>query len=159
MICSVIHRRVPGIAAAALLLAACGAAKEDDRAADCASSEEPPEAAAYANDDVAFAAPESQEVQSARSEGPLPWFAKFGLYVRGNGTVVVRVPSDRHVRIVGWGGGADEPREATLVESTSPCWTAYPGGLAFAGRQCVRVQVDGPGGARGSAVFGLRRDC
>ena len=156
---SVICRQLPGIAAAAVVLAACGAATEDDRTPDCASSEEPPEAAAYANDDVAFAAPEGQEVQSDRFEGSLPWFAKFGLYVRGHGTVVVRVPSDQRVRIVGWGGGADEPREATLAESTSPCWTAYPGGLAFAGRQCVRVQVEGPRETRGSAVFGLRRTC
>jgi hypothetical protein len=38
-------------------------------------------------------------------------------------------------------------------------WTAYPGGLAFSGRRCVRLRVEGPGEQSGTAVLGLRRDC
>lgn len=151
-----LERLLPGLAAI-VVLGACGGG-QDEPAPACAG-DEPSRTATYVNEDVAFAAPAGAELQSDRFDGPLPRFAKFGLHVRGEGTVVVRVPSGQRVRIVGWGGAADDAREAALVETASACWTAYPGGLAFAGPQCVRVQVEGPGEQRGSARFGLRRDC
>jgi hypothetical protein len=55
-----------------------------------------------------------------------------------------------------------ELRTEVRVEPASGCpsdWTAYPGGLAFSGRRCVRLRVEGPGEQTGSALFGLRRDC
>src|SRR5688572_20764453 len=99
----------PAIAAVsiALALGACGG--DERRGPEC-SSDDPEEAASYATDRVAFAAPEGAEVQSDRLGGPLPWFAKIGLYVRGSGTVVIRVPVRVRdsVAISGWGGRAGE---------------------------------------------------
>ena len=74
----------------------------------------------------------------------------------------MRVPAEQAdaVKIDGWGRTGVEPREAALVEPSCPDeWTSYPGGLVFRGRQCVRLQVDGPDEARGSVLIGLRRDC
>jgi hypothetical protein len=151
-------------AAIALTLAACGG-QRPAASASCHST--PPGAEAlYANADVAIAwpagLPEGGELESARFGGELPWFAKTGLFVRGPGTVVVRVAPAQHdvVAIRGWGG--DEPRTDALVERPEACagdWTAYPGGLAFAGRQCVRLRIEGPGDQTGSLLIGLRRDC
>jgi hypothetical protein len=139
-------------------LVACGGADE----ARCGGTP-PEEGATYANADVAFATGSGGALQADRSEGELPWFAKTGLLVRGSGTVVVRVPDGQDVvRIVGWGGAPGELATAALVVSTPACesdWTAYPGGLAFSGRRCVRLRVEGPGEQSGTAVLGLRRDC
>jgi hypothetical protein len=125
--------------------------------------------AVYANAHVAFgrdaSAREGSELQSDRFGGDLPWFAKTGLFVRGTEPVVVRVPSTQRdaVKILGWTGTDDnELRGGVLVEPASACpadWTAYPGGLAFSGRRCVRLRVEGPGDETGSALFGLRKDC
>jgi hypothetical protein len=154
-------------AAALLGLAACGGDAEDaDTGVPCID-EDPGRAATYANRDVAIGRdrrrPEGAELESDRSGGELPWFAKTALYVRGNHEVVVRVPAELSgvVRIAGWGEDGGEPRDAALVRPTS-CpgdWTAYPGGLVFRGRHCVRLQVEGPGDAQGSVLVGLRRDC
>jgi hypothetical protein len=84
--------------------------------------------AIYANRDVAFGweagLPEGAELQSARQDGDLPWFAKTGIFVRGKGTVVVQVPADQRdvVRISGWyGPGTDgELRTEVLVEPVPP---------------------------------------
>lgn len=143
-------------------VAACGGGS-DDAAATCDDTA-PGAGATFATADVAFAAREGEEVQSARTDGGgyLPWFAKFGLYVRGRGDVVVRVPATQHddVNIVGWGaGGDDPPRTDIRVSSASRCWTVYPGGLIFTGHTCVWLQVEGPGALRGAARFGLRRAC
>lgn len=153
------------------MLGACGekrAASEPSAAhAPCLSSP-PGKAATYANANVAFARDagtrEGGKVQSARIGGDLPWFAKFGLYVRGNQDVVVRVPAGQRevVKIRGWQSGANEVPSSVLVRSTSGCraiWTVYPGGLVFSGRRCVRLEVAGPGSQRGSALVGLRKDC
>ena len=143
-------------------LVACGGGGDADRAAQRCDDTAPEPGATFATADVAFAAREGEEVQSDRGTGYLPWFAKFGLYVRGKGNVVVRVPAAQQddVNIVGWGVGGDEPpRTDILVESASRCWTGYPGGLVFSGHECVRLQVEGPGSLRGAARFGLRRDC
>jgi hypothetical protein len=164
--------RVIAVPLACAVLGACGGSGSEppSRAASgpCVS-DDPGDAATYANADVAFArdpsTPEGGELQSDRSNGDLPWLAKTGLFVRGNGEVVVRVPSAQRdvVKIVGWSGtGNTEPRTDVLVQSTSACpsdWTAYPGGLAFSGRRCVRLRVEGPGDKTGSALFGLRKDC
>ena len=101
---------------------------------------------------------EGEEVQSDRGDGYLPWFAKFGLYVRGRGDVVIRVPAAQRdeVNMAGWGG---DPPRTDLHISASRCWTGYPGGLVFTGHRCVRLEVEGPGALRGAARFGLRRDC
>jgi hypothetical protein len=165
--------------AAALALVALGACGSGDGDGDATSSsanagipcidEDPGDAATYANADVAIGRdprkPVGGELASDRSGGKLPWFAKTGLFVRGNREVVVRVPDELRdmVRIVGWGGTAKgESREAVLVHPITPCaqdWTAYPGGLVFRGRRCVRLRVEGPGDARGSVLVGLRKDC
>ena len=174
-----LSRGAAAAAAAALALVALGACGSGDSNGDAMSSsananvpcldEDPGDAASYANADVAIGRdprkPVGQELASAPSGGELPWFAKTGLFVRGNREVVVRVPDELSdvVRIVGWGGTADgESREAVLVQPTTSCandWTAYPGGLVFRGRRCVRLQVEGPGDARGSVLIGLRKDC
>jgi hypothetical protein len=129
----------------------------------------PGKAATYADDDVAIARdprqPDGAELESHRSGRRLPWFAKTALFVRGNEQVVVRVPSELTdaVKIAGWTQPpSSRTAEAVLVQSTSDCsedWTAYPGGLVFRGRHCVRLIVEGPGDARGSLLVGLRRDC
>jgi hypothetical protein len=116
--------------------------------------DDPGEAATYANSNVAIGRdprkPVGGELASDRFGGERPWFAKTALFVRGNREVVVRVPGDLSdaVKIGGWGEANDgEPSEAVLVQPTSACpedWTAYPGGLAFRGRQCVRLRVEGP---------------
>jgi hypothetical protein len=152
-----------------LLLAACGpGAKSGPAAGGPCLDEDPGKRAIYATRDVAFAwdptLREGSAVQSAASEGELPWFAKTGLFIRGDDSVVVRVPERQDVRIEGWyGPGSDgELRSEVLVEPVEGCpsqWTAYPGGLRFAGRQCVRVEIEGPAGQTGSALFGLRRNC
>jgi hypothetical protein len=125
--------------------------------------EDPGANATYANPDVAIAyGPEGAELESARSGGELPWFAKTGLVVRGDREVLVRVPAEQAdvVKISGWGRTGVEAREAALVEPSCPGeWTSYPGGLVFRGRQCVRLEVEGPSEARGSVLIGLRRDC
>ena len=152
-----------------LVVGACGDSTRPAAGGPCLD-EDPGKSAIYANRDVAFgwdpSLPEGAEVQSARSDGDLPWFAKTGIFVRGKATIVVRVPADQHdvVRISGWyGPGSDGGlRTEVLVEPVSGCpsaWTAYPGGLAFSGRRCVRLRVEGPGDQTGSALFGLRRDC
>jgi hypothetical protein len=129
--------------------------------------DDPGEAATYANPGVAIGRdtrkPVGGELASTRYGGELPWFAKTALFVRGNREVVVRVPDDvsDEVKIVGW-SETNEPREAVLAQPTTACpedWTAYPGGLAFRGRHCLRLRVEGPGNARGSALVGLRKDC
>lgn len=144
-------------------LAACGGDGGGDRAAQRCDDTRPGRDATFATADVAFAAREGEEVQSDRGGGGyLPWFAKFGLYVRGRGDVVIRVPASQRddVNIVGWGAGGDDPPRTDIhVASASRCWTGYPGGLIFTGRPCVRLEVEGPGALRGSARFGLRRDC
>jgi hypothetical protein len=155
-------RRLVAAVVVALVLGACGG-DDERRAVEC-SSDDPGEAATYSGDRVAFGAPAGEEVQSDRFGGPLPWFAKLGLFVRGSGTVVVRVPEAQHevVKISGWGGRAGDLRTDVLLEAAPACasdWTAYPGGLVFSGRRCVRLRVEGPGDATGSAVLGLRRDC
>jgi hypothetical protein len=148
-----------------LVLGACG--ERSTAHAPCVSTP-PGKGATYANAHVAFARDaatrEGEEVQSARSGGDLPWFAKFGLYVRGTEDVVVRVPVGQRdvVKIQGWGSDPHELRSDILVQSTAGCdaiWTAYPGGLVFSGRRCVRLDVEGPGSRGGSARFGLRKDC
>jgi hypothetical protein len=153
----------PTIAAAAVVAVVLGACGGEERAAPECSSDEPDATATYAHDAVAFATGEGGWLQAERTGGRLPWFAKFGLYVRGRGTVVIRVPEgQRHVRISGWGGRAGELKTAVLLEASPSCardWTGYPGGLAFSGRRCVRLRVEGPGNAIGSARFGLRREC
>jgi hypothetical protein len=157
---------------AALVLVACGGSEPKRERADakvpCVSTN-PGDAATYANGDVAFGRDagtrEGGELQSDRFGGDLPWFAKTGLFVRGTGTVVVRVPSAQRdvVKILGWTGTDDNQlRAEVLVEPAPACrsdWTAYPGGLAFSGRRCVRLHVEGPGDEAGSALFGLRKDC
>jgi hypothetical protein len=153
------------------MLGACGdkgAAPELSRAPAPCPSTPPGKAATYATANVAFARDagtrEGEKVQSARMGGDLPWFAKFGLYVRGSEDVVVRVPAGQRevVKIRGWGSNADELRSDILVPPTPGCraaWTVYPGGLVFSGRRCVRLEVEGSGSRRGSALFGLRKDC
>jgi hypothetical protein len=152
-------------------LGACGGQGESgspgaDATVPCVD-DDPGEAATYANPDVAIGRdprkPIGGELASDRSGGELPWFAKTALFVRGNREVVVRVPDDLSdaVKIVGW-SETNEPREAVLAQPTTACpedWTAYPGGLAFRGRHCVRLRVEGPGDAGGSALVGLRKDC
>ena len=160
--------------AAALLvlgLGACGRGSDEARSAGATVrcvDDDPGAAATYANPDVAIGRdprrPVGGEHESYRSRGELPWFAKTPLFVRGNREVVVRVPGELSdvVRIVGWGTNDGEGRELALVQPTTSCpedWTAYPGGLTFRGRHCVRLRVEGPGDARGSALVGLRRDC
>ena len=147
------------VAVVAGTLAACGGGA--DRAAERCDDTAPGPGATLATADVAFAAREGEEVQSSRGGGYLPWFAKFGLFVRGRGDVVVRVPAAQHddVNIVGWGAGGDEPPRTDIRIPASRCWTGYPGGLVFTGHQCVRLQVEGPGPLRGAARFGLRREC
>jgi hypothetical protein len=142
-------------------VAACRGGGADGAAATC---DDPGPGATFATADVAFAATEGEEVQSDRADGGgyLPWFAKFGLFVRGRGDVVIRVPAVQHddVNIVGWGvGGDDPPRTDIRLAATSRCWTGYPGGLIFTGHTCVRLQVEGPGALRGFARFGLRQAC
>jgi hypothetical protein len=138
----------------AMALAACGGG--DPPAAECGNV--PDARATRVNADVAFAAPSGTRLQADRFRGSLPWFAKFGLVVRGRGDVVVRAPDG--VKISGWRGTSDTSlQSAVLVTADSPCWTSYPGGLAFSGRRCVTLQVEGPGETRGTARFGLRRDC
>jgi hypothetical protein len=171
--------RIAAVATAAALLfvglGACGGdgdgeseSPDADATVPCVD-DDPGEAATYANPDVAIGRDPRKavgaELASDRFEGELPWFAKTGLFVRGNRQVVVRVPAELSdvVKIVGWGEGNDaEPREVVLAQPTSACredWTAYPGGLVFRGRHCVRLRVEGPGDARGSALVGLRKDC
>jgi hypothetical protein len=143
-------------------LAACGGAGDADRAAAPCDDAAPGPGATFATAGVAFAAPEGEEVQSARDNGGyLPWFAKFGLYVRGSGDVVIRVPSAQRdaVNIVGWGAGGDDPPRTDIRIAGSRCWTGYRGGLIFTGQSCVRLRVEGPGSLRGAARFGLRRAC
>jgi hypothetical protein len=143
-------------------VAACGGGPGggDGAAATC---DDPGRGATFATAGVAFAAREGEEVQSARADGGgyLPWFAKFGLFVRGRGDVVIRVPAVQRdeVSIVGWGAGGDAPPRTDVRVSASRCWTGYPGGLIFTGHTCVRLQVEGPGKLRGTARFGLRRAC
>jgi hypothetical protein len=168
-----------GVAAAAtvLALASCGEGGDapeprfsDERAQVPCVSDEPEQGdVSFANPNVAIGRdprkPKGGELPSDRFGGELPWFAKTALFIRGSREVVVRVPAELSddVRIQGWGQGEGEPREAILVQATSGCpekdWTAYPGGLTFRGRHCVRLQVEGPGDARGSVLLGLRRDC
>ena len=138
------------------MLAACGGG--EDRAAAGCDDTSPGPGATFATAGVAFAAREGEEVQSDRGDGYLPWFAKFGLYVRGRGDVVIRVPAAQRdeVNMAGWGG---DPPRTDLHISASRCWTGYPGGLVFTGHRCVRLEVEGPGALRGAARFGLRRDC
>jgi hypothetical protein len=140
-------------------LAACGG--DGDRAAARCDDTAPGPGATYATAGVAFAAPEGEEIQSDRGDGYLPWFAKFGLFVRGRGDVVIRVPAVQHdeVNMAGWGAGGDDPPRTAIHLSASRCWTGYPGGLVFSGRGCVRLEVEGPGELRGAARFGLRQDC
>ncbi|HEX5619546.1 MAG TPA: hypothetical protein VFX51_14080 [Solirubrobacteraceae bacterium] len=143
-------------------IAACGGGGETERAAARCDDTAPGPGATFATADVAFAAPEGEEVQSARDNGGyLPWFAKFGLYVRGSGDVVIRVPAVHRddVNMVGWGAGGDDPPRTDIRIAASRCWTGYPGGLIFTGRPCVRLRVEGPGSLRGTARFGLRRAC
>jgi hypothetical protein len=143
------------------VLGACGG--DDARPGPRCGGTAPEAGATYANADVAFATGAGGALQADRFDGGLPWFAKAGLLVRGRGSVVVRVPDGQDaVRIVGWGGGPGELATFTLVESAPACdsdWTAYPGGLAFSGRRCVRLRIEGPGDQTGTAVLGLRRDC
>lgn len=158
-------------ALASLVLGACGdksGAPEMSAARAPCSSSPPGKAATYANANVAFARDagirESEEMQSTRIGGALPWFTKFGLYIRGDRDVVVRVPAVQQdvIEIRGWGSETRELRRDVLVRSTPGCrtsWTVYPGGLVFSGRHCVRLEVEGPGRQRGSARFGLRKDC
>jgi hypothetical protein len=170
------HSAAPAIAGLVLLLglAACSGdeAAPEVRGASAAVpciDEDPGKAATYADDDVAIARdprqPDGAELESHRSGRRLPWFAKTALFVRGNEQVVVRVPSELidAVKIAGWTQPpSSRTAEAVLVQSTSDCsedWTAYPGGLVFRGRHCVRLIVEGPGDARGSLLVGLRRDC
>jgi hypothetical protein len=155
----------------ALALAACGHVRTSDPGTASQLCETAPEEhAVYANPDVAFAweagVPEGGELQSGRSGGgELPWFAKTGIHLHGRESIVVRVPLSHQdvVRISGWyGPGSDgELRTDVLVEPADGCgdWTAYPGGLAFEGRQCVRLRIEGPGDRTGSVLIGLRRDC
>jgi hypothetical protein len=144
-------------------VAACGGGDDADRATARCDDTAPGPGATFATADVAFAASEGEEVQSSRDAGGyLPWFAKFGVFVRGRGDVVIRVPEAQRdaVNIVGWGvGGDDPPRTDIRIASASRCWTGYPGGLIFTGHPCVRLQVAGPGALRGTARFGLRRNC
>jgi hypothetical protein len=144
-------------------VAACGGGGGTDGAAAACDDTAPGPGATFATADVAFAAREGEEAQSARADGGgyLPWFAKFGLFVRGRGDVVVRVPATQHddVNIVGWGVGGDAPPRTDIRVPASRCWTGYPGGLIFTGHTCVRLQVEGPGKLRGFARFGLRRAC
>ena len=88
-------------------LAACGGGGGQRGAERCDDTAPRPDAT-FATADVAFAAPEGEEIQSDRAGGYLPWFAKFGLLVRGRGDVVIRVPAAQRdaVNIVGWGAGA-----------------------------------------------------
>lgn len=151
---------------------ACGGGNGDDAIQDADAGvpcvdEDPGRAATYANRYVAIGRdprkPEGAELESDRSGEGLPWFAKAALFVRGNHEVVVRIPAELAdaVRIVGWGQDGGAPRDAALVRPAS-CpddWTAYPGGLVFRGRQCVRLRVEGPGDAQGTVLVGLRRDC
>jgi hypothetical protein len=142
---------------AMLGLAACGGGDEPSAKVPCVD-DDPGQAVAYANADVAI----GRDPDADRSEGALPWFAKTALFVRGDRQVVVRVPDELsgEVGIVGWGQAGGEPRDVALVEpACARVWTAYPGGLAFRGRHCVRLRVEGPGEARGSVLVGLRRDC
>jgi hypothetical protein len=155
-------RALISVLVVAAALAACGGGGDADRAAQPCDDTAPDPGATFATADVAFAAREGEEVQSARGTGYLPWFAKFDLYVRGEGNVVIRVPEAQQdeVNIVGWGVEGDAPpRTDILIESASRCWTGYPGGLIFTGRPCVQLQVEGPGALRGTARFGLRREC
>lgn len=58
--------------------------------------------------------------------------------------------------------GVGKSRLLQELERAKSCpgdWTAYPGGLVFRGRRCVRLQVEGPGEAHGTMLVGLRRDC
>jgi hypothetical protein len=131
--------------------------------------EQPGDAAAYANADVAIGRdprkPLGAAVESHRSGGRLPWFAKTGLFVRGDQPVVVRVPSELadSVAISGWTQPpSSRTSEVVRVAPGPGCpgnWTGYPGGLVFRGRHCVRLSVEGPGSARGSVLVGLRKDC
>jgi hypothetical protein len=160
------------VTAAALVLVACGGSgaerERTDAKVPCVSTD-PGDGATYANADVAFGraagTPEGGELQSDRFGGDLPWFAKTGLFVRGTEAVVVSVPNAQRdtVKILGWTGTDDNQlRAAVLVEPAPGCpsdWTAYPGGLAFSGRRCVRLRVEGPRDEAGSALFGLRKDC
>jgi len=149
---------------AAAVLAACGGGDDGEPPrADCFSTP-PEEGATQANADVAFATGEGGALQASRVEGEFPWFAKVGLLVRGSGTVVVSVQAAQQdaVRINGWGGDSFSLRTDVVIESSPTCesdWTAYPGGLVFSGRQCVRLAVDGPRAQTGTAVLALRRDC
>jgi len=147
--------------AVAVGLAACGGDAADEQRAECLSTP-PEEGATYAGDDVAFATGEGGALQAERVDGEFPWFAKVGLLVRGSGTVVVSVPEEAAVRIKGWGGDAFSLRTDVVIESSPSCeadWTAYPGGLVFSGRQCVRLRVEGPSGEPTSAILALRREC
>jgi hypothetical protein len=162
--------------AVAIALGALGACGGDDDDAELSDvnegvpcvDDDPGEAATYANPDVAFGRdprkPVGAEHKAYRSGGELPWFAKTPLFVRGNREVVVRLSGELSdvVKISGWGTNDRTGREAVLVQPTTSCpedWTAYPGGLIFRGRHCVRLRVEGPGEARGSALVGLRKDC
>src|SRR5215217_7813063 len=59
-------------------LAACGGGGGQRGAERCDDTAPGPDAT-FATADVAFAAPEGEEIQSDRAGGYLPWFAKFGL--------------------------------------------------------------------------------
>jgi hypothetical protein len=142
-------------------LAACGGGGDGNRAALRCAESGPGPGATFATGGVAFAAREGEQVQADRGDGYLPWFAKIGLFVRGQGDVVVRVPAVAHdeVNMAGWGAGDDAPPQTDIRITASRCWTAYPGGLVFNGRRCVRLEVEGPGKLKGTARFGLRRAC
>jgi hypothetical protein len=160
--------------AGGLLAAGCGGgdtaprAPREEVSVRC-SDEQPGDAAAYANDDVAIGRdsrrPLGAAVESHRWGGRFPWFAKTGLFVRGDRPVAVRVPSALadSVAILGWTQPpSSRTSQVVRVDPGPDCpgsWTGYPGGLVFRGRHCVRLTVEGPGSARGSLLVGLRTDC
>ena len=159
--CFAVHRGVPGEYRETRVL-------DDERERRCRPLLRD-ESSSYANGHVAIARdprqPDGAELESHRRGGRLPWFAKTALFVRGNQQVVVRVPNELSdaVRIAGWTQPPNgRTAAAVLVTPSSTCpedWTAYPGGLVFRGRHCVRLLVEGPGDARGLLLVGLRRDC
>jgi hypothetical protein len=162
------HGAALGTAGALLLLggAACGGGRKEP--VPCID-EDPGRAATYASERVAIGRDprksDGAALEAHRSGRGLPWFAKTALFVRGNGSVVVRVPRGLSgaIRIVGWTRPPSAKTAAAVrVTSTGSCsttWTAYPGGLLFRGRHCARLNVEGPGDTRGSVLVGLRRDC
>ena len=118
--------------------------------------------ALYANPGVAIAwpdgVPEGGELQAGRRGREMPWFAKTGIHLREQESIVVRVPPSHEdvVRIDGWyrPGSDHELRTEVLVDGCE--WTAYPAGSRSRG---VRLRIDGPGDQTGSVLIGLRRDC